>query len=224
MRFEEWEPIYTAICEEFGYDRSADEQAADVMREFVSPGVTDRLALEDAAVAVVVGADLDWEAIREVKDADQVVATADALRRLHTASVNVSLVVTDLDSNPPLVCSRTRSGGLVALHAHGDNQPVIQEWVPRMRQSNLIGTSQAKPEAPLVNMGGFTDGDRAAYLADGLDAASISLVGWDLADETVSATKRAKLEWAAKLLTALERRRGERYAALDGHRSPLPTF
>ncbi len=224
MRFEEWEPIYTAICEDFGYDRSADEQVADVLRDSLTPGVTDRLALDDAAVAVAVGADLDWEAISVARAADQVVATADALEPLETAGVSVSLVVTDLDSNPPLVCSHTRSGGLVALHAHGDNHPVIQEWVPRMCQSNLIGTTQAKPEAPLVNMGGFTDGDRAAYLADGLGAASISLVGWDLGDETVSATKRAKLDWAAKLLTALERRRGERYAALDGHRSPLPTY
>lgn len=218
MEFDEWAPIYAAICDEFGYDPDEDARVADGLATRVRPSVVDRLSFAGDAVAVVVGAALDRAALERARAADRIVATGDALARLAVADLVVSLAVTDLDSDPPRTCARTRRGGLVAVHAHGDNAPALERWVPRMDRAHVIGTTQAAPTPPLVNVGGFTDGDRAAYLADALGAGSISLVGWALDDPAVGPTKRRKLDWAARLLAALEASRGERYGALDGHR------
>lgn len=216
-----WEPIYQTICDDFGYDPAADARVADDLAERLVPGVSERLSFDGASVAVVVGARLDGTAIERVSGADRIVATADAIDRLSIAGCEPSLVVTDLDSVPARVCARTRSGRLVAVHAHGDNGAAIARWLPRMATGNVIGTTQTTPVSPLLNVGGFTDGDRAAFLADWLGASSLSLVGWDLGDDSVSPTKARKLAWAARLLTWLEDQRGERYEALDGHRGAL---
>lgn len=221
MAYDEWAPIYAAIRAEFGYEQADDERVASSLAGYLSPSVTSRLSFDGDEVAIVVGSALDLAGIRSLGEVDRVVATADALSRLEMVAIEPSIVVTDLDSDPARVCARSRRGQLVAVHAHGDNATEIDRWVPRMAQDQLIGTTQARPHRPLVNAGGFTDGDRAAYLADAFGADTITLVGWDLGDPTVGSTKRAKLDWAIRLLTWLEDRRGERYDALDGHRSTV---
>jgi hypothetical protein len=109
----------------------------------------------------------------------------------------------------------------VAAHAHGDNVPAVREWVPRFSLDAVIPTTQAAPAPPVENFGGFTDGDRAAFLADHLGAASLRFVGWEFDDPAVGAMKAKKLRWAARLLTWLESRRDERFDVLDGHREPV---
>jgi len=57
-------------------------------------------------------------------------------------------------------------------------------------------------------VGGFTDGDRAAYLAEELGARRILLWGFeferiDESDEAARARKLAKLGWARRLLETL---------------------
>lgn len=221
MQLDTWLTVYGAICEEFGYDPDADDLTADRLAALLSTGPIDRLDFTDDHVAIVVGAALDADARREATRADRIVATGDALEPLERAAIVPSLVVTDLDSDPPRVCARTRTGGLVAVHAHGDNAALVDRWVPRMNRRQVIGTTQGIPTDPLLNAGGFTDGDRAAFLAHAQGARRLSLVGWDLSDRSVSTTKRAKLAWASRLLSWLEAHRGEHYAALDGHRSSL---
>ncbi len=218
MDVDTWDPIYQAIVAAFGYDVAADRRARDRAESYLQPYGLDRLDLAGDAVAIVVGADLDAAAVRSVRRFDHVVATADALDRLARAAVPVRLAVTDLDSDPARVCARTRRGRSVAIHAHGDNVAAIDRWLPRTWTRAVLGTTQVRPTDVMVNVGGFTDGDRAAFLADALGAASIDLVGWAFDDPTVSPEKRRKLAWAARLLTWLERHRDERYDALDGHR------
>lgn len=218
MDFDDWRPIYDAICTDFGFDADADQAAAAELDDAIIPGVFNRLSFDGQSVAVAVGANLDDGELRRARHADRVVCTGDALHRLNQAAIPVSLVVTDLDSAPPLVAAHTRSGGLVAVHAHGDNTTAIADWVPRMDRSNVIGTTQHQPDGSLVNHGGFTDGDRAAFLANALHARSITLCGWAFGDESVDDVKRRKLRWAAGLLTRLEDERGERYEPLDGYR------
>lgn len=218
MEFDTWEPIYEAICADFGFEREEDERVAAWMAERLGPPDLDRLAFEGDRVGVVVGAGLDREAIADLSELDRVVTTADALERLDVGDIHPSLVVTDLDSTPARTCAHTRCGSMVAVHAHGDNEAAIKRWLPRMELRNVVGTTQGAPGSTLVNFGGFTDGDRAAYLADGLGADSIELIGWKLGDSTVGAIKQRKLEWASALLSELESHRGEHYEALDGHR------
>ncbi len=146
---------------------------------------------------------------------DTIIATADALTALERAAIPVRVVVTDLDTDPARVCARTRKRGFVAVHGHGDNRRQLTRWVPRMRSSHTIGTTQASPLPNVYNFGGFTDGDRAAFMADALGAETMEFIGWDLDAPTVSPRKRTKLEIARELLALLEQRRETRFSDLQ---------
>lgn len=221
MNFETWEPIYEAICADFGFDRAVDQHARDVLKDLVDPFDTDRLAVADATVAIVGGADLleaDLELIREV---DAIFATSSAASKLSDYGRSVDCICTDLDSVPSFVRDRSRSGIPVVVHAHGDNVDELEKWVPTMAIENILGTTQVAPAPPIINVGGFTDGDRAAFLADHLNAERLVFPGWDFEDPTVPETKRQKLVWAARLLAWLERQRNEQFAVLDNVRKNI---
>ena len=59
--------------------------------------------------------------------------------------------------------------------------------------TNVIGTTQAQPLGNIYNFGGFTDGDRAIFLAVALGAAEITLAGMDFGD-IVTKYSRPNLE------------------------------
>jgi len=222
MNYETWEPVYERILSDFGYSRAADERARDVLARLVDPVDESRFApLTDATVAVAgAGPSLDDETDAAAA-ADVVVAASAAARTLRAAGVGVDLMVTDLDKTPETARDLTHEGVPVAVHAHGDNVPAVERWVPRLDGDHVVPTTQAAPRGPVVNYGGFTDGDRAAFLADAAGAGTLRFPGWNFDDPTVSAAKRRKLAWAERLLAWLERRRGERFAVLNGRREGI---
>ena len=219
MEFATWEPVYEAILADFGFDRVADERARDVLADLARPFDHDRLAsIDDATVAVAgAGPSLSGEVDR-AGDADVVVAASTAADVLLDAGVAVDCMVTDLDKNPDTARELTEEGVPVAAHAHGDNVDAVREHVPTFDADHVLATTQAAPRGPVENFGGFTDGDRAAFLADHFGAAELVFPGWDLDDPDVGRVKAKKLAWAERLLRWLERRRGERFAVLDGRR------
>jgi len=225
MRFDEWEPIYESILRDFGYPRAGDERARDAMAAYATPFDLDRLDCDGESVAVV-GAAPGLEATADrVADADRVFAASTAADVVRAAGHDVDLLVTDLDKNPETARALTREDTPVAAHAHGDNVPLIEEWMPRFERDHVLATTQAAPVDSVYNFGGFTDGDRAAFLADALGAAELRFVGWDFDDPDVSAAKARKLRWAERLLHLLERLRGERFDVLEGRRDaidPIP--
>ena len=97
----------------------------------------------------------------------------------------------------------------------------LRDRVPDLAHGAVLPTTQAAPAGPVSNPGGFTDGDRAAFLADARGADRLVFVGWDFDDPDVDPLKRQKLEWAERLLRWLERRRGERFDVLDGRRQGI---
>ncbi|MFC7199186.1 6-hydroxymethylpterin diphosphokinase MptE-like protein [Halospeciosus flavus] len=221
MHFDEWEPVYRAILADFGYERAADERARDVLREYVEPFDLDRLDVSGDTVAVAgAGPSLTGE-LDAARDADAVFAASTAADDLLDAGVDVDCMVTDLDKNPETARLLTDRGVPVAAHAHGDNVPAIHEHVPTFETANVLGTTQAEPRPPVENVGGFTDGDRAAFLADHCGAARLRFVGWDFDDPTLAQSKAKKLRWAERLLRWLEVRRDERFAVLDGRRDAV---
>ncbi|WP_415378785.1 6-hydroxymethylpterin diphosphokinase MptE-like protein [Halosimplex sp. TS25] len=172
-------------------------------------------------VAVVgAGPSLDNELDR-VDAAESVVAASDAATRLREAGLAVDCMVTDLDEESDVARELTREGTPVVVHAHGDNQPALRERVPRLAVEYVLPTTQAAPIGPIHNTGGFTDGDRAAFLADHCGAAELVFAGWDFDDPDVGPIKRRKLVWAERLLRWLELRRGERFDVLDGRRNGI---
>ncbi len=224
MEFDEWEPVYETILEAFGYGRGGDETARDELAAAVAGADTydpERLPAAGATVAVAgAGPSLPDETDRAA-DADLVLAASTAADVLREAGVAVDCMVTDLDKNPDTVRTLTREGVPVAVHAHGDNRDLLAEHVPALSLDAVVPTTQAAPVEGVHDFGGFTDGDRAAFLADALGADRLRFPGWDLDDPTVGPEKARKLAWAERLLYWLERRRGDRFVVLDGRRDAI---
>jgi len=226
MDFETWDPVYDAILDDFGFDRAADERARDVfvgmLRSLEGPvfdvDALDFTGQEVAVVGAAASLDDDLDVARE---ADAVVAASSAARTLRADDVGVDCLVTDLDGTPETAVRLTTYGTPVVIHAHGDNTHAIQEFVPRCQLSHVLPTTQAAPADPVRNFGGFTDGDRAAFLADHLGASRLVFPGWDFDDPGVGPEKRRKLRWAERLLYWLETRRNEQFGLLDGRRAAL---
>jgi uncharacterized Rossmann fold enzyme len=224
MDFHTWEPVYEAILDDFGYPRDSDERARDRFAELLGDDGTynpTRLGLDGATVAIAgAGPSLEAEADRAA-DADVVLAASTAADRLQAEGVAVDCMVTDLDKNADTGRELTAAGTPVVVHAHGDNIPALEAHVPAYDSEYVVPTTQAAPAPPVQNYGGFTDGDRAAFLADHFGAASLVFPGWDFDDPSVTAEKARKLQWAERLLRWLEQRRGERFDVLDGRRDAI---
>ncbi|QFU83740.1 6-hydroxymethylpterin diphosphokinase MptE-like protein [Natronorubrum aibiense] len=226
MEFDEWEPVYEAILREFGYDRVGDERARDVLASLTDAFDFERLSSARDATVAIAGAGpslTDESALERIRAADLVFAASTAVDVLVDHDVAVDCMVTDLDKNPETVRRLTHEGVPVAIHAHGDNIPALRSVVPDCAVEAVLATTQAAPRGPVRNVGGFTDGDRTAFLADHLGASRLVFVGWDFDDPSVGPEKARKLEWAERLLYWLETRRGERFAVLDGRRNEIET-
>lgn len=227
MHYDTWSPAYRAVLADFGYDPADDERARDVLAGVTEPFDTGRLGalFGGRTVAIAGGApslSADGE-IARARGAEVVVAASTAADVLADAGVEIDLMVTDLDKNAGTARELTHAGVPVAAHAHGDNVPAVREWVPRFAAEHTLPTTQAEPRGPVENFGGFTDGDRAAFLADHFGARELRFPGWDFEDRSVGPEKRRKLVWAERLLHWLERRREERFPVLDGRRDAIDT-
>ena len=95
----------------------------------------------------------------------------------------------------------------MVIHAHGDNIEKLKKYVPEF--SRAIGSTQAQPRSNVHNFLGFTDGDRAVFLAAGMGAKLIALAGMDFgctvgkySKKQVASieVKRKKLKFGKELL------------------------
>src|SRR5438552_2479210 len=119
-----------------------------------------------------------------------------------------AILVTDLDGTVTDQVKANSEGAIAVIHGHGDNGPAVRQWAPRFSGAT-VATTQSRPLGGLRNFGGFTDGDRAVFLADHFGAARIRLVGFDFehpnAKDLDRRTKQRKLDWAYILLGSLHR-------------------
>lgn len=206
MRLESWEPLYLAILEDFGFSRSRDEEAAELLRELLQGRENSLLAAEallSGRRAVVCGnapcLSRQLEDMRDGEMDNAVFLAADgATVSLLEHGILPAIVVTDLDGHFPAILKANKLGSIVVVHAHGDNLEALKRYVPLLER--VIGTVQCLPPEGLYNFGGFTDGDRAVFLAREMGAASIELVGFDFEDQSVTPRKKKKLAWAKKLI------------------------
>jgi uncharacterized Rossmann fold enzyme len=226
VAFDKWEPVYERILADFGYERTADERARNRLAELLvdKPRYEPRhLDWEGKTVAVAGGASTLRAELDTARSADVVVAASVAADRLRDEGIAVGCLVTDLDKNPETVGALTEEEIPVAVHAHGDNIPAINAVIPTVETEYVLPTTQARPNRPVRNFGGFTDGDRAAFLADWAGAETLHFPGWDFDDPTVRTQKARKLAWAERLLYWLEHRREAAFEVLDGRRESIDT-
>lgn len=220
MNFCEWEPVYTEILREFGYSRVADERARDRLLALTTSHCLGDFSNE-VSVGIAGGAASLSQELSRLHGVDVTIAVSNAAAVLRDEGITFELMVTDLDKVPETARELTWEGTDVVVHGHGDNISALEKWVPEFNAKYVHATTQAEPTQHVRNYGGFTDGDRAAFLADELGAAQIEFVGWDFDDESLSAEKRKKLEWAERLIRWLEIRRDESFGILDGRRDAI---
>ena len=191
MEFGLWEKYYKEILDDFGFSRENDEKSAKLLDEILS--TEGCLALEDlkgfvdfSDKFIVFGAGPSLKEhvlfLKENYDlTDYVLVAADgATSALIEERIAPDIVATDLDGNLDDILLANFRGANVAIHAHGDNMDKIAKLTPFF--TSVLGTTQAQPVGNLYNFGGFTDGDRAMFLAVALGAEEITLAGMDFGD------------------------------------------
>jgi uncharacterized Rossmann fold enzyme len=219
VEYARWGPHYDRIAREFGFDPEREAAAASVLRALLPPeALRDPLPRCQARIAgreaVVVG--LAPEAgpppidrLPPSSSARVVLAADGATAPCLSAGIVPDLVVTDLDGPVASEVTANARGALVVVHAHGDNIPALREWTPEF-SGDLAGSWSGVPQPDLLDVGGFTDGERAAFLAEHCGATSVLLWGFDFVrvaetDPATRARKQAKLRFAADDLGALAR-------------------
>jgi 2-amino-4-hydroxy-6-hydroxymethyldihydropteridine diphosphokinase len=124
---------------------------------------------------------LDMEDRWKVYPRDDVLIAADgATSILMSRNILPDIIVTDLDGNVQDQISCVERGSIMFVHAHGDNLDAITDHIPAL-SGDVVGTTQTDPASGgnLDNFGGFSDGDRAAFLAQHFGAIRIVLLGFD---------------------------------------------
>jgi 2-amino-4-hydroxy-6-hydroxymethyldihydropteridine diphosphokinase len=217
VEYSAWAPRYERIRAEFGFPFEREEAAAGLLESLLPEGAPEdplprvRARLEGreviiAGLAPAAGPPPLWRRPAAPR-ASAIVAADGATATCLAAGIVPSVIVTDLDGPIPSEIAANRRGSLVVVHAHGDNLPALREWVPQF-PGEVVGSWAGPPRGVLLDVGGFTDGDRAAYLAAHAGASRVLLWGFDFerveeTDPTVRARKLAKLAWARRLLGEL---------------------
>lgn len=210
MEFEDWEPFYLRIVDDLGLSREKDEAvAAELDRVLGGPrATTDELrTLIEGQIVTVAGNGPSLAA--DLARAEGVLITADEATSVAMENGrDPRILVTDLDGNVEDQLRANAEGSIAVVLGHGDNGPAVRSWAPRFT-GPTVATTQSTPSGRLYDFGGFTDGDRAVFLADHFGAREIRLAGWDFehpsAKDGDPARKQRKLDWAYILLQNLGR-------------------
>jgi uncharacterized Rossmann fold enzyme len=236
LKFVDWFPYYQQIRAEFGYSSEKDQEAARMLSEMARKKALDQKVLRKrirGKNVIVVGAGSGLEDTRTSefikKNKGWVVIAADgAAQFLLQKKIKPDIVVTDLDGNPASLTKAEKLGATMVVHAHGDNVHLIRRLVPKFKK--IVATTQVMPIDNVYNFGGFTDGDRCAFLADEFGAKKIVLVGMELdrpgnySKEKVKnpALSRRKMEAGRRLLEMLAKQTKSELA--DASRRPIKGF
>ena len=188
MFYKDYEIIYEKIAEDLSIEIKEDERASDTLdnllknKNLISTDELENLIAGKEIFVFGAGHSLKDSLIahkNKFKNKIKIVADG-ATTALLNNHILPDIVVTDLDGKVSDQILANSKGSSVIIHAHGDNIGELEKHVPMFKNS-LLGTTQINPESykNLHNFFGFTDGDRAVYLADYFHAKKISLIGFD---------------------------------------------
>jgi len=202
MKFDEWEPYYIKILDYFGFERKDDESAAEYARSLTNKD--DIESLRKACFGKTITVCGNAPCLKnEIDLIEGVVFAADAAADyLYKIGIRPDIVSTDLDGCEESFLKMSSEGTIMVVHAHGDNVPLLKNWIPRF-SGPVVLTTQSRPFDGVYNFGGFTDGDRAVFAAHEMNAAKVKLAGFDLNDPAVNPMKHGKLMIARDLLAVL---------------------
>ena len=116
-----------------------------------------------------------------------IIAVDGAVKLFYEQGIIPDILVSDLDGDWLSIQWAILNNCKVLIHAHGDNQKLIDDFFKQNEgienRDNLWGTTQSFFESELLNFGGFTDGDRAIFLAFHFQSPLICLIGFDFGEE-----------------------------------------
>jgi len=187
MQLDEWLKWYDMIRMKFGYSVVEDQNAARLLSELLEGRSLNLRVLSNLISGrnvLVIGAGPSLEDnLSKISSLKQfaIIAADGASQALLENNIKPDIVVTDLDGSHEHLLQSDRMGSIMVVHAHGDNVNLMRNLVPKMK--NCIGTTQVKPLHNVYNFGGFTDGDRAVFLANEFKAKNIVLLGMDFGDK-----------------------------------------
>ena len=197
FEFEEWVEIYKWIAGLLGIDPSSDEMATKVLSKllgdnYVTPEYLRRVINGRYVVVFGAGPSLVDHVVLVKKylygvDRGKIVLIAanGATKALLERGLVPNIIVTDLDGDLMALAEAGSKGSILVVHGHGDNIELLRKYIPLFsrRGFKIHGTTQVKPVENVFNYYGFTDGDRAVYMAAYYRASRIILAGMDLGPE-----------------------------------------
>jgi uncharacterized Rossmann fold enzyme len=226
MNYHEWRPIYEEIIQDFSINEQDDIKSARLLDQLLDHHIS-TLPVEAVKPliynqeVIVCGAGPSLVSFLEgsIQKIDRMtcIAADGATSALLEYGRNPDIIVSDLDGYLPDLIQANKKGSVIIIHAHGDNSQIIDQIISSF-SGPTVGTTQTDPSifSHLSNVGGFTDGDRAVFLADHFQASMINIVGFDFTGEIGRysfslnkdiAKKKRKLYWCEKLLGYLDQSR-----------------
>ena len=196
-----WNSRYNEILKEFNYNKREDIDSAKLL-DFLL-GEENHLEkicglIKNQNVFVIgAGPSLSYAipVLKHFKKTVKIVADS-AVKPLIDSGIKPNIVVTDLDGDEKTFRKIGKSKTIFVVHAHGDN---ISKLNLIENFKNCIGTTQTKPFGKMQNFGGFTDGDRAVFLASYFKAKKIILFGMDFGKRIGKFSNTKTTERAIKL-------------------------
>ncbi len=198
MRWELWRPWYEKAVRQLNLDKKADEDAARVINDLLPDlSIQELMNLIRGRECIVFGAgpslDIDLEKLERAGYLDKVLIAADGATSAVIKYRDPKIIVTDLDGNVDDQFKAWNRGAWLVVHAHGDNIIQVRKILPNLKK-RVISTTQVEPFGKLFNFGGFTDGDRAAFMAHEFRASKIYLAGMDLGSKIGKYSGRKNIE------------------------------
>lgn len=198
-----WYARYRAILARMGYSEADDEASARLLARALRGGSAtgDLEGLVRGRPVFVVGAGpslpADVAVLRRHRRVTRIAADS-AAAFMSERGARPHVVVTDLDGRRLGEAARR---AVMVVHAHGGNAGLV---AGASRFARVVGTCQCRPPRGLANFGGFTDGDRAAFMADALGASLIVLLGMDMGRRVGAQSRTPPRERRTKLLKLRE--------------------
>jgi len=196
-----WVAKYNEILKEFKYDKKADVQSA-ILLETMLMGKNQFKKLEQMIKnqnVLVVGSGPSLSksipVLKNFKKTIKIVADS-AVKSVVEKGIRPDIIVTDLDGDEQVLKKIGKTNTIFVVHAHGDN---IDKLRFTKKIKNCLGTTQGKPFGKLYNFGGFTDGDRAVFLASYFNAKKIILFGMDFGNKIGQSSKTKPNERKIKI-------------------------
>jgi len=221
MFYRQWAPIYKKIVDDFGFSVKKDKLAADILEELLkrnkpfSIKKLNELIFDKEVIVFGAGPSLEKSIeINKKKFENKIKIAADgATTALLEKDIKPDVIVTDLDGKVSDQIYANSKVSILVIHAHGDNINKIKRYVPKFKKS-VIGSTQTDPKAykNVYNFGGFTDGDRAVFIAEYFNVKKIFLIGFDFDGEIGRYSfsrkkdknlKLKKLKWCKYLIELL---------------------